>query len=178
MVRWCQYCWAEVPARAECCPVCGHSLLSEDQGYVDKLIAALRHVEPTRAGLAIQILSEMLAEPRAVVPLIELLGTARDAHVLRSAAVALGRFGDERAVPALSRRALDLASPLVVRVAAVDALAGIGGDQARAGLEGALADPNGVVRNHARGALQRVGLTAEKVATAVMHTDQGGNKHG
>ena len=156
MVRWCPNCWTEVPAQAECCPECGHSLLAEDESYVNKLITALRHVEPTRAVLAIQILSEMLAEPRAIVPLIELLGTARDAHVLRSAAVALGRFGDARAVPALSRRALDLASPLVVRVAAVDALAGIGGAQSRATLEGALADPNSAVRDHARAALQRV----------------------
>jgi len=151
MSFYCPECWAEVPEEAECCPACGRSLTADDEDYVDKLIASLRHFEPTRSALAIQILSEMLGEPRAIVPLIELLDTARDAYVLHSATVALGRFADGRAVPALVRRALDLTSPLVVRVAAVDALARIGGDQARAALEGALADPNATVRDHARG---------------------------
>jgi len=156
MPRWCPRCWAEVPEPSECCPACGRSLLASGEDYVHKPIAGLRHPEPTRAALAIQILSEMLAEPRAIVPLIELLGTARDGEVLRSAAVALGRYGDERAVPALSRRALDLTSLLAVRLAAVDALAAIGGEQAHVALEGALADPNSIVRDHARRALQRV----------------------
>jgi HEAT repeat protein len=92
---------------------------------MEKLIAALRHFGPTRAGLAIQILSEMPAEPRAIPPLIELLDTARDAYVLHSAVVAPGRFADPRAVPALATRALDLTTPLVVRLAAVDALSRI-----------------------------------------------------
>jgi HEAT repeat protein len=135
MSFYCPNCWVEVPAEAERCPACGRSLAANDEDYVDKLITALRHFEPTRAALAIQILSEMLGEPRAVLPLIELLDTARDAYVLHSAAVALGRFADARAVPILSRRALDLTTPLVVRMAAVDALACIGGDQAQAALE-------------------------------------------
>ena len=160
MSFYCPNCWVEVPAEAECCPACGRSLTGDDEDYVDKLIAALRHFEPMRAALAIQILSDMLAEPRAVVPLIELLDAARDAYVLHSAAVALGRFADVRAVAALARRALDLTAPLVVRVAAVDALARIGGDQARAALEGALADPNVTVRDHATQALQHA-LLAE-----------------
>jgi len=122
---------------------------------VDKLITALRHFEPTRAALAIYILSDMLREPRVVAPLVELLDTAGDAFVLRSAARALGRFGDARAVPALRRRALGSTTPLVVRVAAVDALARIGGDQARAALADALGDSNGTVREHAGQALQQ-----------------------
>ncbi len=43
----------------------GQSLAAGGEDFVDKLIAALRHPEPTRAAVAIQILSEMLAEPRA-----------------------------------------------------------------------------------------------------------------
>ncbi len=159
MTYYCPNCWAEVAAEAEFCPACGRSL-REEEDYVDKLISAVRHFEPTRAALAIQILSEMLVEPRAIGPLIELLGTAQDAYVLHSATVALGRFADPRAVPALTRRALDPTTPLVVRVAAVDALGRIGGDQVRAALEGALADPNATVRDHARQALQRL-LEAE-----------------
>lgn len=159
---YCANCWVEVPPDAACCPACGRSLTADGEDYVDKLIAALRHFEPTRAALAIQILSEMLREPRAVVPLIELLDTARDAYVLYSAVAALGRFADARAVPALARQALGLTTPLVVRTAAVDALARIGGDQARAALASALADPNVTVRDHAARALQQP-LLAEGV---------------
>jgi HEAT repeat protein len=161
MSFYCPTCWAEVPGGTEVCPECGRSLTAEGEDYVDKLIAALRHFEPTRAALAIQILSEMLADPRAVAPLMELLDTAGDAYVLRSAAEALGRFADARAVPALARRVLDLTTPLVVRVAAVDALGRIGGQQARAALAGALADPNGTVRDHAEQALQQALYSAD-----------------
>lgn len=158
MTFYCPGCWAEVPGEAQTCPACGHSLAGGEE-YVDKLIAALRHPEPTRAALAVYILSDMLAEPRAVLPLIELLEAARDAFVLQSAARALGHFADARAVPALAHRALDVTSPLVVRVAVVDALARIGGDLARAALEGALGDPNGTVREHAEQALQQAFLS-------------------
>jgi HEAT repeat protein len=155
MSFYCPNCWAEVPEGAECCPSCGRSLTAEGEDYVDKLIAALRHFEPTRAALAIQILSEMLAEPRAILPLIELLDTAQDAYVLHSAVVALGRFADPRAVPALAQRTLDLTAPLVVRLAAVDALSRIGGDAAGAAIRSATDDPSAIVRERARQALDR-----------------------
>lgn len=77
MVFYCPDCWAEVRAESEHCPACGRSLAASDVDFVDKLISALHHPEPTRAALAIQILSDMLAEPRAILPLINLLGTAR-----------------------------------------------------------------------------------------------------
>lgn len=130
----------------DCCPACGQSLAADDEGFVDKLITALRHPEPTRASLAILVLSEMLVEPRAVLPLIDLLAVAHDAAVLRDAVVALGRFADRRAAPAIGRLLLDLESPLVVRVAAVEALVSIGGETARAALERAVSDPNAMVR--------------------------------
>lgn len=153
MIFYCPGCWAEVPAGSEHCPACGRSLAEGGEDFVDKLIIALRHPEPTRAALAIQILSEMLAEPRAILPLIGLLDTTRDAYVLKCAVVALGRFADRRAVASLSRLLLDPATPLVVRLAAVDALARIGGDETQAALSGALADPNTSVCERARQAL-------------------------
>lgn len=158
---FCPNCWEKVPEKAKHCPACGRSLAADGEDYVDKLLTALHHFEPMRAALAIQILSEMMGEPRAIVPLVELLDTAHDANVLRSAVVALGRFAksdSERlyfAVPALSRRALDWASPLVVRLAAVDTLAQIGGGQALAAIEGALDDSNFSVRELARQRLER-----------------------
>lgn len=112
-------------------------------------MTALRHPEPTRAQLAIHILSKMMAESRATLPLIDLLDTAGDATVLRDAVVALRRFADPRAVPAIARLLLDRGTPLVVRTAAVEALGQIGGACARAALERALADPNAAVRERA-----------------------------
>jgi HEAT repeat protein len=128
-------------------------LTANNEDFVDKLTAAIRHPEPTRAALAIQVLSEMLAEPRAIPLLIDLLDTAHDAYVLRCAVVALEGFADRRAAPALSKLLLNMAMPLVVRVAAVDALARIGGGEAQATLLRALADPNSSVRERAAGAL-------------------------
>lgn len=156
MSFYCPNCWAEVAEEAEVCPACGRSLAVKDEDYVDKLIAALRHFEPTRAALAVQILSEMLAEPRAIGPLIDLVGTADDAYVLHSAVRALGRFADARAVPVLVQRVLSSKTPLVVRVAAVEALARIGGDEARAAIRRATDDPSAVVRDRAHQALDRL----------------------
>jgi HEAT repeat protein len=136
-------------------------LTANNEDFVDKLIAAIRHPEPTRAALAIQVLSEMLAEPRAVPPLIDLLDSAHDPYVLRYAVVALGRFADRRAAPALSRLLLGTATPLVVRIAGVDALARIGGDEARAAIQHAMADPNASVRERAHRALHDGGQDGE-----------------
>jgi HEAT repeat protein len=162
VIYYCPACWAEVPEGSDRCPACGQSLAAGGEDFVDKLIAALRHPEPTRAAVAIQILSEMLAEPRAIQPLIDLLGTARDATVLRCAVVALERFADRRAVPALSGLLLAMTTPLVVRTAAVGALARIGGGEAQAALRRALADPNSVGRERAAGALS--GLQGQPAA--------------
>jgi len=142
-----------MPEPRDRCPACGQSLAAGDEDFVDKLITALRHPEPTRAGLAIYILSERLAEPRAILPLIDLLGVARDTAVLHDAVAALGRFADRRAVPSLARLLLDTETPLVVRVAIVEALARIGGDVARAAIERVLSDPNTIVSERARRAL-------------------------
>jgi len=166
VATFCPECWAEVPAEAVTCPACGHALAGSDEGYVEKLIAGLRNPEPTRAGLAVYILGEMLHEPRAVMPLVELLDSTSDAFVLQSAAQALRRYADVRAVPALARRALDRTSALVVRAAAVDALAHIGGDQVRAALEGALTDPSATVRDRARRGLKQAGWDEGGCATA------------
>ncbi len=122
---------------------------------MEKLFTALHHPEPTRAQLAIHILSEMMAEPRATLSLIDLLDTAGDAAVLRDTVVALGRFTDPRAVPAIASLRLHRATPLMVRTAAVDALGQIGGSGARAVLESALVDPNAAVREGARRVLSR-----------------------
>jgi len=165
-VFYCPGCWSEVSAGSKRCPACGRPLTGVEESYVDQLITALRHPEPTRAALAIQILSEMLAEPRAIPPLIELLGVTRDAYVLRSAVVALGRFADRRAVAPLRRVLLNRNTPLVVRFAAVDALAAIGGSAAEKAIRSAEADPCPSVRERARLVLARHGNGRQAVLPA------------
>jgi HEAT repeat protein len=155
IVTYCPHCWAEIPRESSRCPYCGQPVETEGEDYVDKLLASVHHPEPTRAGLAIHILSEMLAEPRAVVPLIGLLDTACDTGVLSAAVVGLGRLGDPRAVPALARLLGNPETPLVARAAAVRALARIGGAEARVALQRALGDRSITVRERARRALAR-----------------------
>ena len=150
MTYWCPHCWAELEGPAQDCPTCGESLEQADADYVDKLIDALRHPEPTRAAVAIHILTDLQAEPRAIEPLVALLDQSSDAYILRQAVTALGRFGDARAVQPLSRLAGDAEQALVVRVAALEALARIGGDTAEAALRRALTDPIHSMQKRAR----------------------------
>jgi len=137
------------------CPACG-SAVDDDLDLVDKYIAAMRHSEPTRAALAIQVLSEFMGERRAIPPMIALLETAGDAYVLKAAVDALARFADARAVPGLRRLILNPDTALVVRAAAVDALAGIGTPDVAPILATVAAhDPAVVVRERAQQALDR-----------------------
>lgn len=145
MIRYCPHCWAEVDWEATVCASCGASLEEQDEDFVDKLIAALRHPEPTRAGLAVHILGERLHEPRAVAPLIALLDQDGDPYVLASAAEALGQLGDPRAVPVLRRALHDPTRYLVIRVAAAQALARIGGQAAAEALNTVPAEALGPV---------------------------------
>jgi hypothetical protein len=102
MIRFCPTCWNDVPVEATVCPTCGADLI-ETLNFTDKLIAALRHRESTRAGLAIDVLTRWQPEPRAVEPLCDLLDQSTDAGILKQAALGLGRLRDQRAY----RRCLD-----------------------------------------------------------------------
>jgi HEAT repeat protein len=123
---------------------------------VDKMILALRHPVPDRAGLAIDVLTRMLHEPRAIVPLIELLDYSRDAAILKQAALALGEFGDPRAAEPLRELLTTPSTALVVRLACVEALGRIGGPVAASGLRWALSDVNQSVRGKAATVLSQL----------------------
>lgn len=153
MIRFCPHCWAEVDFDQVHCPACGYALNETDMSFTDKLIGALRHREPTRAGLAIDILVDRLHESRAVEPLCELLDRASDAAILKQAARGLGRLGDRRAVPALARLLANRQCAFVARQAAAQSLGQIGGDEAQAALRATLADPLPTVRAAAERAL-------------------------
>lgn len=140
-------------------PVSEYRPTDEQEGdYVDRLIVAMRHPVPDRAGLAIDVLAYMLHERRAVQPLIQLLHEAEDMSILKQAVLALGHLGDPQAIPPLIELLRDEDAPLVARHAAVEALAQIGGPEAEEGLRIALAGPSAAVRKLAEArlaALQR-----------------------
>ena len=135
MIRYCPHCWHEINSSTDRCPFCGQSTDEHGLDFVSKLIAALRHPEPTRAGLAIDILAHMLHEPRAVQPLINLLEITQDAWILTQAVRGLGVLGDVRAVGSLIRLLESQEKPLVARREAVLALGKIGGEEAWQALE-------------------------------------------
>ncbi len=156
---YCPQCYAANPDTAKRCHACGAPLnTDDDQDFVDGLIWALRHPEPTVAPRAAWILGN-LREPRAVAPLLELLERSEDMGSLAEAATALGKIGDAAAVPALER--LLRGSYLPVRLRAVDALARIGGAKAVRVLREAAEDPSAAVRWAAREALEVAGPSEE-----------------
>lgn len=156
MIRYCPHCWREVPFDADRCPACGEPLDDNGQPFVDRLLATLRHPEPTRAGLAIDLLAGRLHEPRAVQPMVELLGRTRDAAILVQAARGLGELGDRQAIPALVRLLGDPERPYVARRAAALALGRLGGSVATRALQAAVDDPRPSVAAAAREALQNL----------------------
>jgi len=147
---YCCKCWHEIEPAQAICPECGAAISSEADNLVDKYIAAIRHAEPTRASLAIYVLGELMREPRATGPLIELIEASTNAYIVADAVRALGRLGARAAVPALGRLLLEPATQLVIRVAAVKALHDIGGPEALAFVRLALADPSASVRADAK----------------------------
>jgi tRNA-Thr(GGU) m(6)t(6)A37 methyltransferase TsaA len=90
---YCMNCWAEVP---ESCPHRGDNIQVRraKADYADKLIAVLRHPEPTTPIRAAWILGER-REGKAVEPLFRLIQDSQDHFIFEAAVEALGRIGDE-----------------------------------------------------------------------------------
>ena len=132
---FCPNCWNEVGADDVSCPHCGQDQRQEGVSYLDKLLAALRHPERTRAGLAIEILANRLHETTAVEPLIQILRAEQDFGLRAQAASGLGNLGDQRAVEPLADVLEDGKSALPVRIMAAEALAKLGGRRAKEALK-------------------------------------------
>jgi HEAT repeat protein len=149
MIRYCPHCWAEIGLDDRLCPHCQQ--LTDENGldFADKLIAALRHPEPTRAGLAIDILAGRLHEARAVGPLLALLASTQDHAVLAQAAHGLGQLGDQRAVQPLAKLLNNGDAPLVARREAAYALGRLGGAEAEVALIQATSDSRASVADAA-----------------------------
>jgi HEAT repeat protein len=119
MVYFCPSCW-RVVAQCDACPACGNDLQRfNGETYEEKLIRSLSHPEPTVPVRAATILGDLRSKA-AVEPLVVLAISNPDSYIQEAAVVALGRIGDERAIPHLEN--LTLKGWLRVRRAARRAL--------------------------------------------------------
>jgi len=136
------------------CPQCGLPRNGKPDTYTEKLLATILSEDPTRVGMAIDVLTTWMHEPNAVVPLLHLLQSPTDAHRLVMAARGLGRLGDPAAIPAMVKVLNNPELPFVARIASAQALGQLGGKVSRIALEQASHDPH---LNVARAALEALG---------------------
>lgn len=111
------------------CPECKVTADTEPETYVEKLLETVLSKETSRAGMAVDVLTKWLHEPRAIVPLLMLLERKNDMYSLVIGARGLGWLGNAEAVPVLKKLLLNESQPYVARVAAVEALGRIGGEE-------------------------------------------------
>ena len=133
------------------------NILSNDaaKGYVEKLLETVLSKETNRAGMAVDVLTKWLHEPRAIVPLTMLLESKDDPYPLVLGARGLGWLKNSAAVPALEKLILNEEQPYVARVAAAEALGQIGGEAAHRALEKAKKSPRSSVAETADKALRQ-----------------------
>jgi len=99
-MRWyCPGCWRDFGEDLARCPHCGLDIHGfwNSKDYVEKLILALHHPEPTTPVRAAEVLGRLQAG-QAVEPLMELVRANRDVFVVRSAIRALAAIGNSAAL--------------------------------------------------------------------------------
>jgi len=98
---FCPFCWTEVSKDEKTCPQCSGNIEEWDEkSFTEKLINSLNHPERSTAYRVCYILGER-RERVAVKPLIDLLNKTNDHFLMEEIVEALGKIGDERAVPFL-----------------------------------------------------------------------------
>ena len=99
--HFCPFCWVEVSRDERTCLRCNRNLKDWDEkSYVEKLIHSLNHFDRSTVYRVCYILGKR-RETVAVKPLIDLLNTTNDHFLMEEIVEALGKIGDERAVPYL-----------------------------------------------------------------------------
>jgi HEAT repeat protein len=110
---FCPFCWAEVSKTEKTCPYCRKNIEEWDEiSFVEKLISSLTHSERSIVYRACYILGER-REKKAVELLIHLLNSTNDHFLQEEIVEALGKIGDERALPVLINELLNNPSFLV-----------------------------------------------------------------
>lgn len=98
-MRWyCPGCWCDFGADRAICPRCGLDIHAfwDSKDYIDKLILALGHPEPTTPVRAAELLGRVRAV-QAVEPLMRLVRESTDVFVVRAAMRALALIGTPNA---------------------------------------------------------------------------------
>lgn len=98
-MRWfCPGCWRDFGEDLARCPHCGLDIRAfwDSKDYVEKLILALNHPEPTTPVRAAKLLGCMRAA-QAVEPLMRLVDKSGDVFAVRAAMQALAAIGTSTA---------------------------------------------------------------------------------
>lgn len=143
-------------ASVQICPDCNLTTDAVANTYVERLLETVLSNETSRAGMAVDVLTQWLHEPRAILPLTMLLERKNDPYPLVIGARGLGWLGDAAAIPALTKLLLNESQPYVARVAAAEALGKIGGDESRRVLEQAVGSPRPSVAEAALESLREI----------------------
>lgn len=159
---FCPRCRQPFP-RLQVCPVCNLPAEASADTYIEKLLETVVAGESNRAGMAVDVLTQWLREPRAVVPLAMLLERRQDPYAQVLGARGLGRLRDASTIPTLAELLLDEEQPYVSRVAAAEALGKIGGERSLWALEQAKSSPRPSVAEAAARALEQLRATNEEV---------------
>lgn len=138
------------------CPTCALSADAKADSYVENLLETVLSEETSRAGMAVDVLTKWLHEPRAIVPLTMLLERQGDPFPLVLGARGLGWLGDAAGIPSLVKLLRDESQPYVARVAAAEALGRIGGEESLRALEEAQRSPRPSVREAASRAVAQI----------------------
>ena len=99
MHYYCPKCFSDFSEDEHICPVCGLDIHAfyDPKDYIDKLILALKHPEPSTPVRAAWLLGK-IGEERAVEMLIECFKDTDDLYLVEAVANALGEFGGKQAI--------------------------------------------------------------------------------
>jgi hypothetical protein len=90
-------------ASVQICPDCSATTDTVADTYVERLLETVLSKETSRAGMAVDVLTKWLHEPRAILPVTILLERTGDPYPLVIGARGLGWLGNKAAIPALAK---------------------------------------------------------------------------
>jgi HEAT repeat protein len=152
---FCPFCWSEISNDDKTCPQCGGNMEEWDEkSFTEKLVQALNHSVRSTAYRACYILGEK-REKAAVKPLVELLNGTNDYSLMELVVEALGKIGDENAVPTLIKMLNNRS--FLVRGKAATILGNLeSGEEVIEALKKATADQSHYVRESASASLDKL----------------------
>ncbi|MER3446376.1 MAG: hypothetical protein C4291_05790 [Candidatus Dadabacteria bacterium] len=158
---FCPFCWNEISKNTKTCLQCGGNVEEwVEKSFTEKLIDSLNHSERSTVYRVCYILGER-RERAAIRPLIELLNRTNDYFLMEEVVEAVGKIGDERAVPFLIKM---LNNPsFLVRGKAAAVLGNFDGqEEVIEALKRAIGDHSHYVRESARASLDKLTVISRR----------------